>query len=350
MVGLRTAYSKEADMDFHLRIVDVRALKGMRWQAYATVGIVVVMAAASLCSCSGRVQQVALPPDLKTALQQDAAEGGICPAAVHGSTIRLFLPAGVRAVERLLPSYAVAASTSPNGTKCVIVDIEDQSRLSLLAIGNGLVVASLKARVHVWDGAVSDQGVIAATLSGDAGDEGALAIVSSGEQEPVVVAPKGRRPCFSGSGTELVYQEDGRITVYSISERVSRTVGLGVDPSWSPDGRFIAFRSADGYFHLVNSKGQNDRRLVRAEGIIGRLVWDPSSRYVLYFRRRLSPWEDLFDSAKCMEMRKLVVLRVWDGQTGTMSVDCGLSNPDEFAWIRSEALIRKASVSPGSAR
>lgn len=280
-------------------------------------------------------------------LRENESQNDVVPVAVHGTEIQVFLTTGRRAVSERMP-YVLAVSISPDGAKCAIVGVQDRSTVSFLDVDSGSVTGGLKISPHVWDGAISNQGAIAVTLDegwGESAREGPLVVFQPGSDGPIRVAAAGRSPSFPSDGGELVYEDNGRIIVHSISSKTGRAIASGMDPSVSPDGLRIAFRSADGYFHVVDRFGKQDKRLVRSDGIVGRLSWDPSSEYLLYLRGLLGVWEAPLDIARLEEMKKVIAIRCRDGRAGVLGGVPGYTSPADFAWVKSRALrLRAADV------
>jgi hypothetical protein len=63
--------------------------------------------------------------------------------------------------------------------------------------------------------------------------------------------------------------------------RQPRTIAEGVDPTWSPDGLWIAYTDTRDGVHVVAPDGTNNRRIAVGE----RPAWSPDSAYVAYHRQ-----------------------------------------------------------------
>ena len=46
--------------------------------------------------------------------------------------------------------------------------------------------------------------------------------------------------------------------------RITQNPGRNLDPSWSPDGRLIAFQSSQGGIYVANEEGNNQIQIVKA--------------------------------------------------------------------------------------
>jgi hypothetical protein len=64
--------------------------------------------------------------------------------------------------------------------------------------------------------------------------------------------------------------------------RQPRTIAEGVDPTWSPDGRWIAYTDTRDGIHVVAPDGTNNRRIAAGE----RPAWSPDSSHLAYHRQR----------------------------------------------------------------
>lgn len=118
---------------------------------------------------------------------------------------------------------------------------------------------------------------------------------------------------WAPDGRRLVYMNnDGRITVLDTISRQEVDLGVGTEPAWSPDGRWISVqeprprdtrrRTSDGDYFLVAAEPPNERVLVLANprswparwwrpdyatvGYFGPLTWFPDGRYLTVERHR----------------------------------------------------------------
>jgi len=114
--------------------------------------------------------------------------------------------------------------------------------------------------------------------------------LDSGHVEEVATGSATLSPqCWSPDGTQLVYSvEDAgsasgmeEIIVYERLRKESRLIGKGQFPTWSSDGKAIAFLTGDDYYTVPPLGG--DRKLfLHAPKASTSLLWSPDSRYVAY--------------------------------------------------------------------
>ena len=85
--------------------------------------------------------------------------------------------------------------------------------------------------------------------------------------------------CWSPDGKRLVYQMDDAVRLYELDTDRSDAVAKGSDPTWSPDGNWIAFRDSDTYY-AMHPDGSGRKKLFHNHWgrAVSALYWSPDSR------------------------------------------------------------------------
>jgi Tol biopolymer transport system component len=115
--------------------------------------------------------------------------------------------------------------------------------------------------------------------------------VAAGEMDDASVSAQGNRIAFKRSG-EGGTRENQEIWTIPLDPRTGlatgparrASVGLGTDPSVSPDGKWIAFASRVGGYHLavIPAEGGAERVLLNGIGSMDAISWSPDQQW-LYF-------------------------------------------------------------------
>jgi WD40 repeat protein len=85
---------------------------------------------------------------------------------------------------------------------------------------------------------------------------------------------------FAPDGSRFAYGYQNRIYIYDVVSATSRIVAPGDHVTWSPNGRWITFRSMKGQAETLNASTFQPVELIRHWRILDRVVWSPDSRYV----------------------------------------------------------------------
>ena len=106
------------------------------------------------------------------------------------------------------------------------------------------------------------------------------------EQE---IGPGGSQFAWRRDGKGLVFEDLKRnIWMLDLDTRQRQRLGNGHFPSWSPDGRYIAYGTEQEDFLYDLTTGQK-KTIFAGEEVLGALVWSPDSRYVVYAKPRFLP-------------------------------------------------------------
>jgi Tol biopolymer transport system component len=113
-----------------------------------------------------------------------------------------------------------------------------------------------------------------------------LEIFNLGSGVDQTVAPSVKEltsQCWSSDDKKIVYEAGDGVRIYEVGNDKSSTVLApgGKEPTWSPDGNWIAFREGD-TFYEIRPDGRDKRKLFHRRDVYTPLWWSPDSRLVAY--------------------------------------------------------------------
>ncbi len=219
-------------------------------------------------------------------------EAGVWLNSVDGANPRRLLPDSSRAelIEPLPDASVGAVLFARDGTLMAVPF--DMKRLE--AAGEPFAVAKPIAMDDPsnWLGGVSKNGVLAyvSGLRGTAKcvwrDRQGNAIREAGDARSVVE--------ISPDGKQLVMDRGlGLFRVEFASGVATQLTPRGVDPVWSPDGRYVAFYGKGGFYRKPANGAGAEELLLGSDGKVLPKSWSPDGRYILYARIKPGAGADL---------------------------------------------------------
>lgn len=157
-----------------------------------------------------------------------------------------------------------------------------------------------------------------------------LAIGSVGSEGLLVLAegPKGSRLSESDDigwapeSDRLVYERGRQIWVYDIKLGKNRPIASGANPTWAPDGNWIAYLDVNGAARLVAPATSEVRHILSRRKMLSGLHWSPDSRYIL------------FSSEESGQGAAFFVYRLCDGAVGLAARPYLIASSRDFGWLR----------------
>jgi len=202
-------------------------------------------------------------------------------------------------------SIALFPSLSPDGKRLAYVSYRDGYPNVVIRGEDGLIIGSTRFKGTTTSPAIGPDGRIAFASSKDGGSmeiyvangDGSNAKKLTSTRNAVNISPRWNPK----TGREIAFISDrgGSPRIYVIgsdgsNERSLLSMGGHMDsPSWSPDGRFLAFAwDSDGTFNIyvADVATQQTLKLTR-EGRNENPTWSPDSRHIAFQSNRSGRWE-----------------------------------------------------------
>jgi len=93
---------------------------------------------------------------------------------------------------------------------------------------------------------------------------------------------------WSPDGTKLVFGRGGQIRVLDTTNNRTTIIDQGADPTWSPDGRWIAYRPSTTRAVLFDPRSSKKKLILEGRELAPLpLRWSPDSEYLTYVDRNM---------------------------------------------------------------
>jgi hypothetical protein len=233
-----------------------------------------------------------------------AERGAVEPSEFQHPRFALFSLQGAAPRPVGLPNWPRAAAVSPDG-----------KGLAALWVDSGRHRASLQFGDVAWTS-------VSTAYTLELGDDPENLTVVNYVQENFGWSPDAR---------SIVYSKQGRLYICDVQTKTTRLIADGWDPSWSPNGKFIAYRSGDHALVLYELGGDKSQTLTHGIDVEGFPRWSPDSAMVMFTRvdmgrAALNPFTH--------DGTDFVALRIRDGSsTVAFAPHNGVDNRRYF-WVR----------------
>jgi len=133
---------------------------------------------------------------------------------------------------------------------------------------------------------------------------------------------------WSHDGRFIAYEKAGSVYSFDTENGLTKRLVAGHDPSWSPTGNYISYRTPNGRVALITPEGQSVNWPPGQHLTVSAIRWSPTGKYVAFVEARP------FHIPLIGSYYRLVVCRVSDGK-GVAVREFGPGSPDlqGFYWI-----------------
>ena len=161
-----------------------------------------------------------------------------------------------------------------------------------------------------------------------------LEILNLGSGVDQTVAPSVKEQisqCWSSDDKSIVYEAGDGVRIYDVGSDKSSTLLApgGKDPTWSPDGNWIAFRDGN-TFYEIRPDGRDKKKLLHRRDVYSPLWWSPDSRFVAYIALARFAIDDVYE---------LRVRRLEDNSDDWVAEG---QIAGEYQWVISPQLVSQA--------
>ena len=217
-----------------------------------------------------------------------------------------------------LPGPALWAASLHGASGEVFGELKSDGKRTFAAVGDGKVLWENPDLINRGAPEVSPSGKVLALEGRDkkTGADGLLIVEDRG-QRVTQVSRDGKNPSWSSNDTKFVYEDKGEILIYDLPSQHKQRMGVGTLPSWSPDGKWITYRTQKDQFVLADTTGTVQRVLLGSKRVLTMLHWSPNSEYLMYVEKSRAS-----GSLNCPNAKDVVAYRLRDGQSAPVFQVC----------------------------
>ena len=141
---------------------------------------------------------------------------------------------------------------------------------------------------------------------------------------------------WAADGQRIVFSKSQQVWIYDLRSTRLDPIAAGLNPSWSPNGKWISFQSLDGFSRLLSSDLQTIGEVGRGRRILSSLHWSPDSEYAFV----MEDWGTIARNPVCYNNTRLVVYRLRDNAYAEVYDPCGKKD-SFYGWIVDSQLVNR---------
>ena len=295
-----------------------------------SLNVLRVLVMAFMLGCSGK-----MPGEMLTELMQSQQRDRIAIGWIDGWRLE-FLIFGKKTVMR---NYALAgpplfAATLDRETGEIFGTLADPKQNQLVAVRDGTILWQANNLAVHQNPIHAPIGNRLAVYGRDkkSGVDG-LYVVEDHGQKVTLVSRSAEGASWSPDGTKLLCSEGNRLMVYDVQSKQSAPLADGTLANWSPDGKWMTYRTLENKFVLADANGKMQRTLLDGKEIVTGLLWSPDSQFLLYVKKA-GTWEFGECARNLADGRDVMVYRLRDGATGEVFQVCDGFPYGQLDWVR----------------
>ena len=139
---------------------------------------------------------------------------------------------------------------------------------------------------------------------------------------------------WSPDGEEVALGDGENVWICRIRDKNLRVLGPGTDPTWSPDGTWIAYRTTEGVAKL--NRISATKTMLPGRRILGPLRWSPDSDFVVCEVDYYAP--NMRTAAGGGATSRMAIVRVRDGSEYFVPSAIKRADGIDIGWARIDAL------------